>query len=225
MIDQTIDETLNLTDDPIISITYETGGNDTLSLAADLVALAMSYQLALTESVSLLDNLEVETFTGAFAADQFSITDSTLSAISYVRTLSDDTLVPNDLVVASLLLDRSDSNTLVVGDSVSAGLWHDVFASDTTVVMEAWQADTQYQRSSNDVLNVPDVIHTWMAADGRLQVNIEGGAFLNAVLMKRKAGSPGVVEPPPRTVSIPKTPPEVVPHYIVNPNPPTDRNR
>lgn len=225
MIDQTIDETLSLTDNSVTSMTYDTGGNDTLSLAADLVALAMSYQLALVESVALLDDLEIETFTGAFAADQFSITDSLLTATSYVRVLSTDSLTPNDTIVAGLIADRSDSNTVAVSDSVAAGLWHDVFATDTAIVTETWKADTQYQRSGSDSLVLPDVIHTWMAVDGRLQVDLEGEATLNAILMKRKAGSPAVVVPPPRTVSIPKTPPEVVPHYIVNPNPPTDRNR
>ena len=225
MIDQTIDETLSFTDNSSISMTYETGGSDTLSLAADMVALAMSYQLALAETVALLDNLEVETFTGAFAADQFSITDSLLTATAYVRVLSTDSLTPNDTIVAGLISDRSDSNAIVVGDSVAAGLWHDVFATDTTVVTEVWQADTQYQRSDSDSLGIADVIHTWMTADGQLQVDFEGEATLNAVLMKRKAASPVVVVPPPRTVTIPRTPPEVVPHYIVNPNPPTDRNR
>ncbi len=225
MFDETLDETLDFTDDFNVSMTYETGGDDTLSVDTDMVALAMSYQLALAESVALLDDLEVETFSGAFAADQFSISDSALTAILYGRVLSTDSLTSFDVIVAGLLSDRSDSNDLVVADSVAAGLWHDVVATDSTDVTESWLADTQYQRSDSDSLVIPDVIHTWMAADGQLQVDIEGEATLNAVLMKRKTGTPAVVVPPSRTVSIPKTPPEVVPHYIVNPNPPTDRNR
>lgn len=225
MIDQTIDDTLGLTDSSNVAMTYNVAGADTLSLSADLVALAMSYQLALAESVALLDDVEIETFSGAFASDNVTVTDSLLTATSYIRTLSTDALVFGDTIVAGLIADRADSNALTVSDAVAAGLWRDVVASDAVIVTELWQADTQYQRSGSDVLEVSDTIHPWKTAFGQLQVDLEGEATLNAVLMKRKAASPVVVVPPPRVVMLPKAPPEVLSHFVVNPNPPSDRDR
>jgi hypothetical protein len=225
MIDQTIDETVSLTDSTSLDSNVSREGNDTLSMDADLVSLAMSYQLALVEALSVLDDVETETFSGAFAADNVTVTDSLLTATSYDRVLSTESLASSDTIVVGLLADRADSNAVAVSDSIAAGLWHDVSVSDTMVVTELWLAATEYQRSGQDTVALTDTIHTWMALNGVLQVDLEGEAALRAVLMKRKAASMVEVIPPPRVVMLPKTPPELTPHYVVNPNPPGRNDR
>jgi hypothetical protein len=193
-------------------------------VSSDLVALAMSYQRALTESLSVLDDIKTETFKGSFASDNVTTSDQPLTAMVYARTLSMDVLGVSEAIVAGLLADRTDANSLAVSDTVTAGLWHDVVSTDVLAVTESWTVATEYNRAGTDTLLFSDAVHTWKALDGALQVDLEGEATLKALLLKGDDAPSVLTAEPPRSVTLPKTPPEVALHYVVNPNPP-DRDR
>jgi hypothetical protein len=223
--DATIDELLVLTDSSNVAMLYNVAGNDTLSLATDLVALAMSYQLALAEAVALSDAVEIATSLGVLSSDNVTVADSPLTELSVDPLFSTDVLAFGDSVVAGIVADRGDDNILAVNDVLAAGLWHDVVAFDAVTVTETWLVSTQYQRSEGDVLDVPDTIHTWMSLDGQLQADLQGRAMLNAILMSTETSLGVALVPPPRVVILPRTPPEVISHFIVNPNPRSNRGR
>src|ERR1700761_2669987 len=86
-IDQVLNETLDLTDNTVRAVEIGIAANDVLSVSADAIALAMTYQYALADTVVYSDSVLVETHQGSFAMDEVAFLDFALSEFEYERSI------------------------------------------------------------------------------------------------------------------------------------------
>jgi len=151
---------------------------------------------------ALLDQLMIET---VFNVDPVSIGDhvSTTLTLGVVAT---DSAALTDVAAVGFVRWANPADSVAFTDVTALALSYAIKASDTMVIS--------------------DVPHTWkIPGDGILQATLEGEGDLQASLVKRKAPSNQVVNPPPRVVMLPKPPAVRTEHPVVNPNPPNREGR
>lgn len=172
--------------------------NDTLSLAPDAVALAMAFQYNLHDLVVMGDSMFVET---SFNTDTVSISDSLVISKGFGIAVS-DSVATSDVVAKGFVRWTTLGDSVVSADQVSL--------------------QAQYAKSLTDLAVVGDTIHTWKGTDSVLTATLNGSADLRAVLMTKKA--PGIpLGMPARAQVLPKQAPVRTEHFVVNPNPPRNR--
>ncbi len=135
--------------------------------------------------------------------------------------LLNETLAFEDSLAVTTIFGVTASDAAAVTDSVNGGFDRLVSLQESLVVADTLSRSVAYARDLSDGPVIDDVIHTWsVPSDGVLQVNFEGIANLDAVLVKRKALPANLPGVPPKTVALPQPPKEILTHNVVNPNPP-----
>jgi hypothetical protein len=131
--------------------------------------------------------------------------------------VSDQVLVTRTL--GAVLSDQMSANDFAVPGFVR---WAEPL--DTVSAGDQLVLSSQYNRLLSDVLGTDDTIHTWLGSDRVLQATLGGTSDLRAVTVEKK--DPGLpVEPPPRSIQLPRPIPVLIEHSVVNPNPPRWRDR
>ncbi len=169
--------------------------NDSFSVSADAIALAMSYQYSLQDLIVMGDSMFVET---SFNTDTVNISDSILISKGFGIAVS-------DAVAASDVASTGFVRWATLGDSMAAA--------------DQVSLQTSYAKALSDLVGTADTIHTWKGTDSILMATLDGSADLRAVLLKKQvavipAGMPA------RAQVLPKTAPVQTEHFVVDPNPP-----
>lgn len=154
----------------------------------------------------------------AMADDNLTCTDSSLIQMSYNVPAISDLVALVDLALPSFDYTRSSADTAATTDSASAGLVKDASASDTVALTDGSTKESLYGRLPSDTVTITDAVFPW--TDGILEVSLEGGSSLSAVLVKKTNAAITANVSPPRTVTLPRPPVEYRDSTVVDPNPP-----
>lgn len=199
---QLADDASDLTDVMGAEMYFDSVLDDVISLDPDAIAIAASYQYNIDDTISITDQLTIES---AFNTDAITVSDALLVSMVYGVVASD---------------------SLAVSDFSAAGFDILRVLSDVAVLTDTVALDAFYSPTVSDTLAITDLIHTWsIPDDGVLQIDLEGDGELNAVLMKRKPPPAVVAAAPPRVTLLTRPPKEITTHNVVNPNPPNREER
>ncbi len=155
----------------------------------------------------------------ATLSDTLSIS---VESVLVEKNFSTDNLSINDGVLVSKAWGVLLADAVTTTDVISKGFVRWVTLLDAPTVTDQLNLAAQYTKLNTDALVVGDTVHTWKASDSVLMATLEGSSDLQAVLVKKKApGIPAGI--PPRVVLLPKQATAQIEHFVVNPNPPRNR--
>lgn len=218
LFDQTIDETaVAVSDSQQVSSVYGISASDTLSLNADFLALALSYQYSLADTLGLLDGASVELTGQSAATDNVTTSDSSFTAMVYGIALGNSVAL-TDAIAAGLVKDVFVStDAAIVSDAVTAGRARDMAVSDSISATDSTFSGMFLGILPSDTLTIDDLAFPWV--NGSLAANLSGSATVTAVLLKKAPPSTTVVTTPPRNQTVARPPAEMTYHYSINTSP------
>jgi hypothetical protein len=203
------------------SLAYGRSSDDVLSLDPDLVALAAEYQYTLGDAAVVADSITAGLVQESTSTDNMSTTDTVSAATELGRVVSDSALLA-DSVAYAIDVALTLSDTITVAESLAAGLAKDVFPQDSVAASDETSTAAAYDRAPVlDVFTTSDETYSWV--NGILSATLTGESDLTAILVKRRPPPAFTNAAPARTQVIPRTQPETIEHFVVNPTPPRRR--
>jgi hypothetical protein len=216
------DDTASLDPDVLVSaLEYGRSSDDVLSLDPDLIALAAEYQYTLGDAAVVVDTVTAGLTQESTSTDNMSTTDTVSAVTELGRVVSDSALLADSVAYAiDVALTLSDAVT--VAEFLAAGLIKDVFPQDSVAASDETSTAAAYDRDPVlDVFTTSDETYSWV--NGILSATLTGEADLTAILVKRRPPPAFTNAAPARTQVIPRTQPETIEHFVVNPAPPRRR--
>lgn len=213
LLDQTLDETVSISDSFVVSATYDI---ELFDFVAVTPTFATVYEFTLLDSLVVLDSMSAARDRHLTIDDNITTKDTLGNQMSF-DVLVADALVAPDKVYAGLEKAVVALDAAVVSDSTTPGLERHLDVSDTVSTSDQSTTGRELAVAVLDTLSPSDQAFSWM--NGLLTVNIEGRASGSATLIQRGPRTITLANIPSRTQVLPKPPLEHIYHNVLNTSP------